>query len=82
MTNEPRRVKRTIVQDQTKEQIIEEAMQANEEYFRAVEAEQGEMAADTVRRRYREELEEDLKDYKQGEEIELEMIQVDCDCDH
>lgn len=79
--HEPRRVKRTIVQDQTKEQVIEEAMQANEEYFRAIEAEQGKIAADTARSRHREELEEDLKDYRQGE-IEVEMIQVDCDCDH
>jgi len=71
-----KKVKVMVRNDKSKEELIDEAMRDNEEYFSDVANRFGDDAAGRVRREYRKELERGLKDYVQGEEQEIEMIKI------
>lgn len=74
--NAPRvRIEKRLVRcDKSKEEIIEETLRDTEDYFQELEKRLGKKATDKIRKQHRRGLEEDLRDYVQGEEIEIEVV--------
>lgn len=65
-----------IRQDKSREEIIEEVMRDNEEYFQTLASRTGQ-DINELRKQYRQLFEKDLEDYQQGEEVEIEMVEVE-----